>query len=318
MQDELSFNIDRTLISNLERLTGEESLVSEQRLMELYDVAYDLARIAVRMLRDGLSHSDVLECFDGNVDLGTYSVSPLVHQDDRAQLERLSAGLSVIDRIFLAELYVSVLASTDFAVREGDLFKTEELPETFTYVRNVLSDEAYDVFSSDFHDPRVMYSPSFRECVAMVGDGRASYCLLPLEERGGVRLPTVSELILRNDLKINAVIPVFGTDGNADMKYALLSRSFTVPATGKDDDRYIELRLDAESNASLAHLFTAVEYFGMRVYSVNTVRLGTEELENKYFTVVIKDGGTGFAPLLVFLEIYGSDFLTVGMYKNLE
>ncbi len=185
-------------------------------------------------------------------------------------------------------------------------------------MRNALSDEAYDVFSQDFTDPKVRYCASFRECVASVTSEEVGYCLLPLEERGGTRLPTVSEIIFRNDFKINAVIPVFGPDGNADMKYALVSRNFTVPKRGREDDLYLEVRIGADSDFSLSEVLGAVEYFGMSIYRVNTVTFDTEGESETYFSLVVKDMGNSFAGLLTYFTLFIRDFVPVGIYKNLE
>ena len=188
--------------------------------------------------------------------------------------------------------------------------------ETFAYVRNSFSDEAYDVFSQDFIDPTVRYYKTFRDCARAVTAGDLTYCLLPLEEKGGVRLHTVSEIIFRNDFKINSVTPVFGQDGNADMKYALVSRGFTVPERNEDDDFYLEIRLGADS--PLSEVLSAVDSFGMSIYRINTVTFDTEGEAETYFTVVIKDGVGSFAPILTYLALFLRDFVPVGIYKNLE
>ena len=200
---------------------------------------------------------------------------------------------------------------------EKDLLPTGEGTETFIYLRNALADEAYDVFSQDFTDPRVRYVASLTECARAVASGESRFCLLPLEERGGARLPTVAELIFHNDLKINAVTPVFGFDGTADLKYALLSSDFILPDCTADDDRYLEVRVNAH-DPIMSELFLTVGYFGHTLYRTDTVSFDSEGETGRYFSLVIRDGGGGFDGLLVYLSLFAEDFSPVGIYKNLE
>ena len=102
------------------------------------------------------------------------------------------------------------------------------------------------------------------------------------------------------------------------MKYALVSRGFTVPKRHKDDDGYLEIRLGADSDFALAEVLDAARYFGMSVYRVNTVTFDTEGESETYFSVVIRDSGNSFAGLLTYLTLFIRDFVPVGIYKNLE
>ena len=112
-------------------------------------------------------------------------------------------------------------------------------------------------------------------------------------------MPSVEELIFRNDCKINSVIPVFGYDGNADLKYALVSKNILIGDYDGDDDRYFEIRVSAES-VGLSSLLIPAEEFGVRVYRINTLSFNTEDGEAGYFSVVLKSSGEDFTKLLVF------------------
>ncbi len=316
MPEELNFTVDSALISNLDKLSSEQSITTEQRLLELSDIAHSMASAASVLLRDGLSHTDILAFLSDGITLGEYPISSLNTNVNADTVRKYLSHISLLDMALLSELYVFALEKMGIGICEADFLPTYELPETFTYVRNSLSDEAYDVFSSAFRDPRVRYSQSFKECASMVSEGTVSYCLLPLEERGGVRLPTISELILKNDFKINSVTPVFGPDANADMKYALVSDSFTVHPRKDGDDRYLELRLAQDTNGSLPTVLGVLDYFGLSVYRVNT--LASVQDDSAYFTLVIRDCGREFTSLLVYLTLSRADYTSVGMYKNLE
>ncbi len=317
MTEELNFTPSSALISNLDRLSEEYSIAGEQRLLELGDVASEIADRVVQLVADGLTLQEAVAFIGETLSVGTYPISAVTSSVAVPQVEKYVASLSAVDRSALAQICVCALASRGLPVAERDFLRDDPMPETFTYVRNSFSDEAYDVFSSDFTDPRVRYASSFRECAALVSDGSVSYCLLPLEERGGVRLPTVTEIIYTNDFKINSVIPVFGPDGTADIKYALVSRSFTVSPRNGEDDRYLELRLDS-SASTVAQLMSALMYYGMGIFRMNTFTPRAYGESETHLSLVVRDGDMGFTPLLVYLTLWGIDFTPVGMYKNLE
>jgi hypothetical protein len=317
MSEDLLFPVNEAVLSNLERLSREESVIGEQRLLELYDIALPMVRASIELLDEGLESYEMLSVLSEGLTFGDYSVSDDTTPEYRDLVGKSLNTLSRSDKALFTELYLKGLYDLGRNMTESDFLPSSLRPETFTYVRNSFSDEAYDVFSQDFVDPTVRYSATFKECARAVSADEVTYCLLPLEEKGGVRLHTVSEIIFRNDFKINSVIPVFGPDGNADMKYALVSKNFTVPERKKDDDLYLEIRIGADGDRTLAEVFGAVDYFGMSIYRVNTVTFDTEGESETYFSVVIKDGGS-FAPILTYLTLFLRDFVPVGIYKNLE
>ena len=119
------------------------------------------------------------------------------------------------------------------------------------------------------------------------------------------------------DLKIVAITPVFGLEGNADMKYALISRSFIIPESDDKTDRYIEINVGYGSGLSLGELMCAAEYFSISVFRAYT-RVTDEDGTDVSFTLILKDGGTTFAPLLTYLGLFASEYEPIGIYKNIE
>lgn len=317
MSTDAVFSVDGVSKSNLEYLSREHQRIAEERMLELADIAEAVAKDSEELLASGYTASDVISLIGAEREEGDARLYPSLC-DSLSVLRSHIRSIENLDKAVFSSLLVRELSSRCGAISEGDFLPQFEREESFTYLRNSFSDEAYDVFSQDFADPRVSYSDTLADCVRAVVDGRASYCLLPLEDRGGMRLPTIAELILKNDLKINSVTPVFGLDGNADLKYALLSESFTLPKKEKNDDVYLELRLLRHSAEVLASLLSAAVHFGHSVYRINTLTLSTEEESELIYSLVLRDGGAGFTELLAYLTLFFPDFVTVGIYKNLE
>jgi hypothetical protein len=127
-------------------------------------------------------------------------------------------------------------------------------------------------------------------------------------------VPIISELAAGLGLKIVAVTPVFGFEGNADMKYALLKRGFVIPDNDEDTDRYLEIKLPGDIPGGMPSLFSAAEGLGVSVYRINT--LG--DTDSLSYSVIFKDGGGGFVSLLTYLSVFIGEYVPIGIYKNLE
>ncbi len=312
-----AFGANENTIKNLSRIADRTATLTELRILELYDMAGCALNMAEELSRDGLFGYEILSSIRSDAEI---SQSARVDGSPTEVVSPLNRSLQLftsLDRAVFSDLFASGAKKRALPVLENDLLTEGEGGETFIYLRNPLSDEAYDVFSAELDAPRMKYAASLVECARAVETGDVRFCLLPLEERGGSRLPTVAELIYRFDLKINAVTPVFGFDGTADLKYALLSRDFIVPECTDGDDVYMEVRISS-ADPIISELFLAVSYFGHTLYRTDTLTFDNEGEHNRYFSLVIRDGGEGFDAFLVYLSLFADDFTPVGVYKNLE
>lgn len=316
--DEFIFVPDSVNVENLDSLSKDYSVALEQRALEICDIARAMLDYVISLWQKGVNVTEILSFLSTGFTIGDYPVSDLISQENKIFIESCLGLAKGFDRVALCREFVSIAREGEFPLTERDFLPTGDREETVVYVKNALADEAYDIFSEEFHRPRVTYSVSPRDSALAVSSGESGYCLLPLEEKGGVRLHTVAELIYRNDLKINGVTPVFGLDGNAELKYALVSKYFSVPRRGKDDERYLELRLGEDSLSDLPELLSSLTLFGMSLYRIDTVSFVNEGESERFVDLVIREGKGTFAHLLVYLALFVSDFTTVGMYLNLE
>ena len=296
------------------------SRISELRICELSELADDAALAAREMKNDGCSAYEILSVVSESL---SEVFSGDAHGDcleaNKKRLSKYFSASDICDAAVFSSLFAERAERLGVLVCERDFFDTDGGDESIIYVKNSLADEAYDVFSESLSDPRVKYAISFKEACRAVAEGEAEYCLLPLEERGGARLSGIRELIFRHDLKINAVTPVFGFDGVADMKYALISKHFTLPEVLEDDDRYLEIMYKRGSECEISHLLLASELLGYTVYRINTVTLDTEGESAPYSSIVFRaEGGLDFSVLLIFLSSFIGSYTAIGIYKNLE
>lgn len=315
MLDGEAFIPSDVTLDNLSALAREGATVAERRACEISELADSALSFSQELYASGIGINEILSLLSDGLSTGAGESE----ENDTLALGRAyPAFLASSDRAEFSRLYARRLRAAGVTVNEASLLAETVGEESITYVKNALADEAYDVFSQELSDPRVSYSKSFKDAADAVVRGEVTYCLLPLEETGGARLSTVSEIIYRRDLKINAVTPVFGFDGNADVKYALLSEHFSVPELLADDDGYLEIRVRDGAQTSLSEILSVADYYGISVYRVSTERFDTEGEIETFYNLVFKRAGGGFSELLVYLTLFSSAFLPVGMYKNLE
>ena len=305
-------------ISNMEKLSEKQSIYSERRICEIAEIAAEAADYYAEMYRDGYGVYEILSIISDG-----YVSAPLTQhgnalENNRPAIKEYLKRFCMQDKVIFAELFLNKLAEAGIVLGEKNFLHEEDGNNTVTYVKNALADEAYDVFSQDLSEPRVKYSATLGDAVKLVSSGEAEYALLPLEERGGARLAAVAELLFKEDLKINSVTPVFGFEGLADMKYALVSKHFTVPKILPEDDRYLEIRIKADVGVSVSELFAAAESLDSYLYRINTLTFDTEDGSVQYYSVVFRDDGKDFSPLLVYLTLFSSAYTPIGIYKNLE
>ncbi len=303
------------ICDNLDELRLNESNVAKRRVLELSELANYFASEMLQYLNDGLSVYDAVSVMRDNLRFKNRDVD---YDEPLALLKSLVLSTDAFDKITFSTLLLSAIKELGREISENDFLNGASVGQRFTYVRNAFSDEAYDVFSQEFTDARVRYSQNLKEAERLLLDGAVDYCILPLEERGGVRLHSTVDLVFRNDFKINSVSSVFGPDASQDLKYALISKRFTIPPLAPEVDRYLELRLLHGASDSLFNLLYAIRQLGMSVYRVNTVTFDIEGSESSYFSVVVRDEGKEYTPLFTYLGLFEDECDAVGVYKNLE
>ena len=313
MNNELSFLMNDATFANLRELDGKVGLLEQRRICELYELSVSLCDNSSELFASGMSTCEILSL------IASYIEMPVCEIDEStfSALRNYARFINANDKIVLARLICDNLINLGISVSESDFLPVKQLPDTFVYVKNSLSDEAYDVFSQEFDAPRLSYVSSFKEALNAVSTSVASYALLPIEERGS-RLASVTEMIFGGDFKIASVTPVLGFDGLADMKYALISKYVRLPSVHSDDDRYFEFRIPTSDDLPLDELLCASHFYGCEVYRLNTVTFSTDDGLKPYFSVVLRREGGDFSALLAYLTLFADDFSPVGVYKNLE
>lgn len=317
MEDRYLFLANEINLSNIAAFSREQTGLEEQRICDLAEIAKQAAHFSKKLLLEGMSLYEVLYLLAESLDFSSEVDNDSSFAENDGRLNKFCRTVSALDKSVFCGLLLEYFSYFDVSVSEEMFLAKKPSDELFTYVKNMYADEAYDVFTQDFSDPKLAYSGSFKEALKRVTDNLFSYCLLPIEERGA-RIPSVDELIFRGDYKINAVVPVFGYDGSADLKYALVSKNLYYTASQSDDDRYFEFKIPADSDINISELMLCTEELGCSIYRINTQVFDTEDGQKTYFSVVLKEIGEDFSKLFIYLTLFAPEHIPVGIYKNLE
>ena len=310
------FSVNDASLSNLNSIAKDESRNFELRLCELSFMAENVAAQLREVTLEQMDISGALALLAEEFDLGEYNIPEDVIPEAMHCVRKFAADLNSSDKANFARLLREKLSAMDVIVTESDFLPEFESGETFVYVKNALADEAFDVFSQEFSNPRIAYADSFKSACTAVADGKYGYCILPFEEKSSLRIPTISRLVSNLDLKIVAITPVFGFEGTADMKYALIGRSFVIPDCEENTDRYLEISVPKNS-VKISELLSSAELFGLELYKIET-EIESDSVEGAFYSIIFKDGGNTFVDLLVYLSLFVDEYIPVGIYKNIE
>ena len=317
MAEDFTFRLSNVNLSSILQLSSEQSMLEEARICELAELAAEAAAFSLEFLLQDMSIYEILALLSSELALDVRGLHDGALEENIPRLNSYLSSLTRQDKSIFAQLYVERLRESGYFLTEEKLLPSSIVPETFVYVKNAFADEAYEVFSQGFLDPRVRYADSYKSAISEVLDSKVSYCILPLEEGGG-RISTVSELLYRADLKIVSLTPVFGFDGTADMKYALVAKQFAPTEYTPDDDRYLEIRLPESDGGTLSDVLSVAKEQGISCYRVNTQVSSTRDGEEQYYSLIFRGDGHSFTSLLIYLTLFVPDFTPVGIYKNLE
>ena len=305
------------VLKNLTVLSDKASILDERRICELHELAAVAADYTVELFDGGLGFFDALAILSEEIVFDETEPHSGALIESIHWLTSAARDMSVLDRSVFCSMLVDRLRERECNIREADFLEGGYTDACFTYVKNRYADEAFDVFSQDFKSPTVKYCQSFKAGLDMLESGEADFCLLPLEERGA-RLPSIESLIYRKDFKIGSITPVFGYDGTADLKYALVRRGFSVPEVHSEDDRYMEIRIPKEPRDRMRELLSVSEYFGIDIYKINTVYIDTDEETEVQYSLIMKTEGRDFVTMLTYLTLFTDEYVPMGIYKNIE
>lgn len=287
---------------NLAALSGERTALAEKQLAQLGELA--------EMLCDEAGEEEIF--FRDRSFIARYreitSLGPLsdVAEYNRERVVKQEEVTSVIHRALLCRRLCETLEIVGLPAA-GTFF--DEVPdgenEVISYLKSSYADRAYDRFSQELKDPKVLYGDDFAEVCENVYYGRCTYCILPIENTVDGRLAGFRGLIIKYGLKIASICRVkLGEEG--ETVFALLKKSLSL------SHREGELLFDVRVFGALYPLLTAAEACGMCLIAASSAP-GREEAYDLVFHI----SPQGFCGFLCFLHLEYPGFIPVGICYEL-
>ena len=318
MKEDKIFGVSDVTFENLKSLSDSSGAEFEERVCEIALLADRIADGILALSGDELDLPDALTALKEESELFIPPESDCDASLNGRRIASYCNALCDFDKLVFSELLAEKLVNKGYAIAESSFLPQHDGGERITYVRSTLTDEAYDVFSQDFSEPRIVYAAGSREALRSVADGDADYCIIPFEEKGGARVFGVYSMIAAMDLKIVGVTPVFGPEGNADVRYALVSTGFRELDIVEGDDLYFELLIPSGASLSVGALLASAERLGYSPYRIASVEYDNDGERASAVSVSLRNDGNDFSPLLIFLELFSDDYTPIGFYKNIE
>jgi len=176
------------------------------------------------------------------------------------------------------------------------------------YLRNPLTDKAYESFSKRFTPLRAAYSHDFKSSCEDVYYDRADSCILPLENSYDGLLMPFRNMLIKYELKLAAVTNI--TSGEDDRQSLALVTGNMVDTDGNVLEAYIPA-LDITLFPSLIEAAKILNCEVMRVTSVKSKNESTYD-HHICFTANTRS----LSVLQYFLSAVSPAHIILGQYKN--
>ncbi len=203
---------------------------------------------------------------------------------------------------------------TEDEMSELDIRPPLHTGERIAYMKNTYTDTAYEYFEAALPHAVPALQSDFQSVCEAVYYGRATACILPLENSTDGRLLRFYHLAYKYDLRIAMVTDVTAEETDVTTRYALLRRALSVPAGDEDPDSiYLECRVTPDEGYGLSDVLLAVDTFGLTPVRVDTTPSG-DVLGETAFDLILRVGEGDLPAMLVFFYLMMPHYTILGIY----
>lgn len=279
-------NIDRyagICLGNLDRSRDQITSLDTKTRAHLRELAYGLSAIL-----PNTSDSDEEELF-------------------RRDYSELCVSLKHRERITLCSYICEKSPRTSERLLE---IRPNSSEVTVVYVKNALSDIAFEHFSKEFERAQVYYADNFESALEDVYYSRADHAILPLSSsRNGLMLHFL-ELIMRYEMKIALSCEVHSITDDSDNRFVLLSKSNICFPEKEGESREFEFIL-SDASRQLPRVICAAQEYDCKLLFVQTM----PSRDTALIRYEVSQSDADALCLYLFLETPGH--IPVGLYRAL-
>ena len=311
MRDFDVYSPEDIIAKNLAECEQRKSLVQEQELAHLYELAAEIAqtRELSELLTSLPDHRPSLLPSEHRA----IKVPDLLHSSQSRQQTHTKAMLC---------LALHHTLSQERAIPVGAYFSDAEEPtptayQRIVYQRSGYTDAAYLQLSALLSEPRAAYSHSFLSACEEVYNGHCEYCILPLENSTEGQLGSFSRLIERYDLKIAATCDIVGNDTGRVTRFALLHKHILPLFHLGGTEAFFECSLPLGNNPDVTDVLYAAQLCGMRLYRIDSQpRQGGDTQFSVHLSFRIANAD--LQAFLLYLAMEVPHYTPIGLYPHLQ
>ncbi len=297
---------------NLTLLSEENTSANERRLAWLRDLALLITRDDSILFDENRSEKFSALFSEENFS-GDITDTTLTHIESRHRTA-----------IFLDKLTVCKFIAEE-TERRGIKLLDKLLGNTayprsprIAYFKNAYADAAFRVFSDILEAPSVAYAPDFNSVCEEVYYERADMCMLPLDSSRDAKLISFYRLIDKYELSPVLSCDVTTPDGSVTTRYALLSRSISLPARENRSGCFFEFSLVTDDGAALGEVLTAAVRCGLTLYKVDSIPLTYSQGKFSSEVILKASEPKGLDAFVLFLTLAIPEYEPLGIYPHIR
>ena len=195
----------------------------------------------------------------------------------------------------------------------SDFYPEKTGAEKTVYVKSRYTDMAYDVFSSEFVYPTVLYADDTVSVFELLDKKKADYAIVQTADFIHGEIPGMHGLLDEYGVRICAKTSFLQSDGNT-LELSLISSGYS-EFIGHSDSLYMSFGFyQSGGNSMLKNAISAIEYFGAEVCSIKSKNDGHTLFDGRYDVRVF---GTkeSIIKVLTYLNIFCNGFTFFGIWK---
>ncbi|MBR5139545.1 MAG: hypothetical protein IKV16_00680, partial [Clostridia bacterium] len=164
---------------NISALSKEQALIFEKRICEFSEIANDAAVLSAELFDSGFGIYEILGFISDGFSFDFSISDGITLQKNVSMIRNCISAIEARDKAVFSVLFAEMIKKLGVSLSESDFLMSGEGDSSVVYVKNRLSDEAYDVFSVGISDATVSYAESLKDAAESVSDGRKEFAILP-------------------------------------------------------------------------------------------------------------------------------------------
>ena len=283
----------------------------ECRASHIYEAAH-VAKFHLDMAKIPHAYSDMIKLDDTRDALVTALPKKIFPAHSTVADGQAKAALTVSDRCVYSRALTEGENVTARKIRDM-LFTPAErgLNSKIALIESAGSNRAFELFAAKLRGVGAIHTETFESACSAVSERQADYAVIPLYSLSDGRLDGLYRIVEKYGLCIIMSCRVPSSDGNVTT-YALLGREVRdIDFCGASK---LEIKVTLGSASEMTEIMCAASFFGAEVERVEPMP-SLYGRDNTFGFVLLVEGAE-LAPLVLYLSLFCSQYIPLGLYAD--